>query len=225
MPLTAAQKEDELRFWLPQDAEHNLFFYLGFQEPGLKAAAKQLYDEYQQAFSLRRGDNLHLALRNILPRSQALKMRARAMQDRGVWTGWIYPSFLDHTRGEMDVMLARIRPSGITSREELCFGNRMNADHLAFAAHLLDPSEAAAEALLNGKLRPNAEAVSNACFRDTYGTLREISQRVGGEVDRFFSGLDLSKVKDVIHPALAAHVVREGQRFLQTIERLPTQAA
>ena len=225
MQLTPTQIDDELRFWLNQDREHNLFMFLGLEEPALKAAAKELHDRYAHLFSLRRGDNLQMMLRDVVPASQALKRRAIAMQERGAWIGWLFPSFIAHIRDEIDVMLARIRPGGIQSRDELCFGNRMNADHLAFASHLVDPSEATAKAAIDGKLRPDAVLATNQCFTDTYGSLLELSRRTGREVDAFFSNLDLRAVKDVIHPALAAHVVREGKRFLQVIDqRLPKAA-
>ena len=227
MQLTPAQIQDELAFWLNQDREHNLFLHLGLEEPRLKAMARELFDQYDYFFRSRFGDNLQRMLRFVTPQSQAFKNRVLALQNQGRWVGWLFPSFVQHIRDEIDVMLARIRPGGISSRDELCFGNRMNADHIAFASHLLDPLAGAtdpAKKLAAGPLYDSLTA-KNRCMTDTYDSLLAISRQAGGEVDKFFTGFDLRKFPSVIHPALAAHVVREGQRFLKTIDRLPAQAA
>lgn len=210
------QLTNDVRFWLGQDMEHNLFFALGFEDPELRAAAQRLHDAYQTILAR---DDLGAGLR-LLETSQAFKLQALAKAERG-WVGWIFPLFIDHTRREMDMMLARIRPGGVTSREELCFMNRIGQEHCAFAAHLLDPSEkgphdrARLLELASGEL-------ANGCAAATYGTLLALSKKAGSRIDALFSGLDLAKTRSVIHPVLAAHVVREGRRFVGTMRTLPT---
>ena len=156
----------------------------------------------------------------ILTQAQNFKTRALAAASTH-WVGWIFPLFIEHTKRELDYMLMRISPSGLSARDELCFGNRINAEHVAFAAHLLDPSEHHAFAALGTPLGTNADALANRCIQETYGSLLALSQRSGADIDKLFTGIDLTKTKSVIHPVLAAHVVREGKRFLQTMAAMP----
>lgn len=213
--LTPAQIAEETRFWAGQDSEHNLFFSLGFEDPVLRSDAQRLRDAYEDA---RRRDDLG-AIMALVPSSQDLKNRALAAS-RTHWTGWIWPLFLEHTRMEIQMFLVRISPEGTTPSGELCFGDRMNAEHCAFAAQLLDPTETTLQKALEeqGKI---AASLVNTCGTQTYDTLLSLSQRSGAAIDRAFSGVDLAKTRSVIHPALATRVVREGKWFLGKMQGLP----
>lgn len=167
-------------------------------------------------------NNTGLALNTILPQSQAFKQELKQKQAAG-WIGWIYPAFIDHVDMEMKMFLARISPQGLSARSELCFGNKMVADHCALAAHLLDPSESALHNALNHQLRPKAQSNVNSCMTEAYPTLLRLSQMAGSEIDKAFSGLNLQATKSIIHPALAAHVVREGTWFNNTMMRIPSE--
>jgi hypothetical protein len=115
MPLTPAQANEEIKFWLYQDMEHNLFFSLGLEDPGLKVKAQKLYDDYQK--DLFKND-LKTAFNDILPRSQVFKQELKATQAQK-WVGWIYPDFVDHVDMEIRYFLARISPQ--ESRPEMSF--------------------------------------------------------------------------------------------------------
>lgn len=216
MQLTQPQIDDELRFWLNQDKEHMLFYSLGFVDPGLKSESTRLYEAYESALSR---DDLKTGLQ-ILSQSQAFKERALALASTR-WVGWIYPLFIDHTRRELTYMLARVQPGGVSPRDMLCFGNRINSEHCAFAAQLLDPTETAVQNAAQ-TAKGQSGAIANQCMTETYPTLLQLSQRSGSAIDQMFSGLNLASTKSIIHPALAAHVVREGKRFMSTIATLPT---
>jgi hypothetical protein len=99
----------------------------------------------------------------------------------------------------------------------------MSADHCALAAQLLDPSEAALQNTLNHQLKDKAQANANSCITQSYPTLLQLSKVAGSEIDKAFSGLNLNTTKSIIHPALAAHVVREGTWFNNTLKRLPVE--
>ena len=216
MQLSQAQIDDEVRFWvLNQDREHALFYKLGIVDPALQAEAAALYDQYEDA---RQRDDLGAAMQ-ILAKSQDFKSRAlTASRER--WIGWLFPLFYDHTRAELEIMLIRIQPGGIAPRGEICAVDRFNADHVAFAAHLADPMEGAVLAKA-APLAVNTADLANRCATETYASLLELSRRAASDVDGFFSGFDPSKTQSVIHPALAAHVVREGKRFVTNLATLP----
>ena len=205
-----------------------LFCQIGINDAALSDQGKQLHEAYE---SLRAKDDLGGALK-LLDASQAYKMQLLAAA-RERWIGWLYPLFIEHIHRELAFFQRRISPGGITSRVELCFWDRITAEHAAFAKHLLDPSlelpapGALADAppispipeMLNG-IEQSAIDVSNACARETYATLYALSQMKSNEMNATLAGLDLKTTPSIIHPKLAAHVIREGQRFTGTLRRL-----
>lgn len=208
MQLSPMQQQDDLRFWLNQDREHNLFYMLGFQDPALKREAERLFNAYERAF--RRGD-LSMAL-GVVPASQAFKTRALAILRPPFGAGkagYIWPSFVDHTKREIDMMLARQRPGGVASREEICFGDRMLAEHAAFAASLADPIEQAALATAARTASQGIGELANRCATETLGTLVGLSSQAQNTLDAFLHDPKVG-AGALIHPVLAEHVIREA---------------
>lgn len=209
---TQQQIQNDVLFWLAnQDKEHNLFFTLGFQDPLLRKEAQDLYDAYVKA-----GTNVDQLLA-IAPRSQEFKRRAFAIAKQK-WIGWIFPTFIDHTRREIDYALTRMTRD-LTPQEETCFWTLIGAEHAAFAAHLLDPVEAGP---IQEAMRNNAQLgqLHASCQNAVMPSFVELSKRAALELDKYFSGLNLKTTESVIHPVLAAHVVREGRRFVETMNAL-----
>ena len=219
--LTPTQTNDLIRFWLNQDREHALFYALGFQDAQLRAEAMRLHDDYARALA---ADDLAAGM-VVLERAQAFKLAALARLKTGEWLGWIWPTFLQHTFDELEMMRAKIsRP--VLPRAELCAIDRFNLEHLAFAAHLFDPSEKALQAATTEAAAP-ALATANRCAADTYATLRDLSLRSGAAIDRLFTDVTsrTPPPASIIHPALGAHVVREGRHWLDTMRSLPPISA
>ena len=221
--LTQAELDDEVRFWLNQDREHNLFYALGFQREDLRSEAMRLHDAYAEAQAR---DDLGAGLA-ILDHAQAYKLAAKARLDAGEWLGWIWPSFIQHTHDELAHMRAKVAAGGAASpREETCLIDRFQLEHLAFAAHLLDPGERHLDRVVTAAAIPALDA-ANRCAADTYETLRALSLRSAARIDQLFSAVVVAKKPppaSIIHPALGAHVVREGRRWLGTLQALPPVA-
>ena len=249
--LTPAQIQDDLAFWLNQDKEHNLFFMNGFLDSALKSAAAKLFLEYDkalskgnleealesivprsQAFKLHALERMkgapppppppelraRLSPRSRLPASRGDSARLAGPPGGAGALGYIWPSFVEHTGREVDTMLARIRGE-LRSRDEICMGDRMLAEHAAFAAHLLDPAERALVSTAQEASDKTFDLVAN-CTKDSLETLIMLSRTAGTALDAFVKG-PLSTAKSVIHPLLADHVKREGERFLGTLAVLP----
>ena len=216
MQLSPAQKEEDVWFWLGQDAEHMLFFTLLIEDPAFKDEAKRLYAEYDAAL---RRDDVGAALA-VLQRSQAFKLRLLAAAKER-WIGSAYPLFIEHVHRELDFMDKRIKGQ-LSARDELCFGNRINAEHAAFAAHLLDPVEVAVQDQARAAAQKSA-GLAQGCMTAMYPALLQMSRQAASELDQFVSGLNLAQTRSIIHPLLAAHVNREGKRFLGKIAELPAQ--
>lgn len=214
--LTPAQTQEDLAFWLNQDREHNFFFMNGFTDPTLKKGAESLFNAYDKA--IRRGD-LKRALA-IVPAAQAYKRQALAMLQQNAGAKWyIWPSFVQHTGREIETMLARVQGQ-LRSREEVCHGDRMLAEHAAFAASLLDPVEEVPLANVARDASNRTLQLAARCATDTLGTIVDLSRAAGAELDAFVKG-PLSTAKSLIHPVLADHVRREGERFMRTLDTLP----
>lgn len=97
-------------------------------------------------------------------------------------------------------------------------------DHAAFAMHLLDPSEASriSQALT---LLGNFNQLWHGCGTALNQQLLSLTTRSGLDLDAYLKNLGIGKpggARSIIHPVLAEHVVREGQRFLATITALQT---
>lgn len=210
--------ENDVRFWLGQDMEHNFFFALGFADPALKEQAQRLHDAYQGAL----GRNDLGAAFALVPASQAFKKTALAAT-RARWTGSVYPTFIDHVFREIDWML--VRPSalastgGLPTQEEVCAIDRLNSDHAALAAHLLDPGEGALVDKAHD-LHKRAMQVTAGCAQAVLPTLLAISKQVAAEADALVDALITTKPAHIIHPRLAAHVQREGQYFLGKLQQI-----
>ena len=216
---TEQQIRDDVHFWLgDQDREHNLFFALGVEEPGFRAEAQRLYEAYTAA--QQRGSVEELLA--IAPASQDLKHRLfEASKNR--WIGWLFPLFYDHVRREIDYALTRVQRD-LTPQEELCFWTQIGAEHAAMAAQLLDPTEH--EAVLEGfRQAGNLTKLHDACQQQVMPSFVELTRRAATDLDTYAKIAASGAVKSVIHPTLAQHIIREGQRFMQLLVTVPPPAA
>ena len=223
-------------FWSRQLSEHALFMSLGFEMVDLRHDALDQHRTWEK-FRETKVSRLRpfsdpgpvaseaLELARVL---RGLKTHAIDRLEGGEWLGWLFPSFVDHTRRELDYFVESVtRESEGKKRarkdvlsEELCSWLRFMREHAGFAAHLLDPEEKAlhARAMAIEKELGNAE---NLCGR-AMEQLVVLSKKAGEILDAYFkgSGLGTKQTKSIVHPFLAAHVVREGEEFLRTIKLL-----
>ena len=208
---------EDILFWLgSQDREHNLFLKLGIDPnsaPQLHAEATRLHAAYENAA---RTQNIPELLRLSGP-SQELKRAAYAMSQQR-WIGWLFPVFYDHIRREIDYALTRIqRP--ITPQEEICFWTQIGAEHAAMAAHLLDPTEMIPfQQAMNQYAK--MDGLHKSCANQIVPSMQTLTERAARELDAFFTNTKLLKPKSVIHPVLQEHIIREGRRFVQTMQAM-----
>lgn len=218
---------DEITFWSRQLSEHALFLHLGLDHPGMKAQAFALHRQWE-AFRAELGQltaNEGPVARDraivLAMDLRALKLEVFNTQKTGTWLGWLFPTFVDHMRRELDYFIGKITGNLTDMNQEACVWMRFMAEHASFAAHLLDPEEVPlikqAARLTHDFLR-----IEDGCGKVTLPSLLELGRRSGRELDEYFqrSGIGTAKVRSVIHPVLAEHVVREGTRFVQTLDRM-----
>jgi hypothetical protein len=214
MPLA-----DDIDFWSRQLSEHCLFLMLGLDDRNLKARAQRLHEEWEK---FRRGARPIQAAIALTRETIAFKSEIYTKLAANQWLGWLFPLFVDHTRREAEYFLAALEGKQVDPAVECQMWMTFMGEHAAFAAHLLDPSEAEniREAL---RLQQKFGEHFHDCGAAVGPQLSSLGERSGQELDAYFNGLGIGKpggAKSVIHPVLAEHVVREGRRFLQTMQML-----
>jgi DUF2935 family protein len=215
-------KKSDISFWLPQLIDHSLFLKLGLEEPTLWNEADRLYAILTallpQVATLSVDDAVK-AIENPLKQLRDFESFCIDRGNQGKWIGWLFPMFIEHIRDEQDYFWQRVTAS-LTPAQEMCSWLGFMGQHCAFAQHLLDPSEGAKmQDALN--LLARFVDLSGGC-NVVNDQLLLLSQTAGTDLDAYLKNLGVGtpKLRSVIHPVLAAHVVREGQRFLDTVTAL-----
>lgn len=218
--------DNEIEFWSRQLSEHALFVHLGILDQPLRIRALELHQAWEEYRKIRK----NLPPREINGRALALAIDTKSflshVYDRlakGQWIGWLWPLFIDHIRREgdyfIDVMQHKAHDAESTCKTWIVF----MAEHAAFAAHLLDPTEAQ-------KIRQATTFIGE--FERLHGgcnamneQLLTMTAKAGKELDTYFASLGVgsAQLKSIIHPVLAEHVVREGRRFLGIVDQLKAQ--
>ena len=214
MPLA-----DDVEFWSRQASEHALFMQLGLDDKVLKRRSERLHTSWEH---FRRGPRRVPDAVALVLAGRELKMEVHARLSQGEWLGWLWPLFIDHVRREEDYFLGALQGTRLDPKTECQIWLTFMAEHAAFAAHLLDPSEA-------DRIRQALEmqGTLGELFRGCQSTMGEqllsLTQRSGMDLDAYLNALGVGKpggAKSIIHPVLAEHVVREGRRFLQTMQMI-----
>lgn len=220
-----------VRFWSRQLSEHALFFHLGLEERGLKEASLDEHNEWEKfrktipaRANERETDETIARYIEMTRELRAMKTHVLQRLNSGEWLGWIYPSFADHVRRELDysvnLLTENFGEGEKREKSELCSWLQFMAEHAAFASHLLDADERELMAEAS-EIQGNLEELHGRC-RSLTPQLIDMSQKAGKALDRYFTHLDanVTKVNSIIHPLLALHVVREGRMFLQTLAEM-----
>jgi hypothetical protein len=213
---------DEIDFWVRQLSEHALFLYLGIEEPNLKAEALKLHQKFEDFRTKFNGRPNDIALMNtvfpLLQQEREFKVRVLQALDAGKWIGWIFPLFVNHTILELDYLVDKLNGKQYSAEDELMFWNRINSEHAAFAAHLLDPAER--------ELFLSADQASQKFFDIPTSEMEmwvKLSITASEELDKFNKtarSAGPKAVKSVIHSVLLEHVIREGERSIKTLKSL-----
>ena len=210
---------DDIDFWSRQISEHALFMYLGLDDKRLKSEADRLHKQWE---SYRRGPRTVPDAIKLVLGTRDFKTEVHSRLVAGEWLGWLWPLFVDHIRREGDYFLGKLQGQMLSDADECATWITFMAEHAAFAAHLLDPSEATriqqAIAMLG-----TLNQLWKACSTSLNEQLLSLTTRSGLDLDAYLKNLGIgtpNAARGILHPVLAAHVVREGQRFLITLNAL-----
>lgn len=212
---------NEIDFWARQMSEHALFAHLGLEDPELKQAAletHQAFEDFRDQFN-QTPDDIEF-MNSILPllkKEREFQIKVLRLLDEGKWVGWIFPLFVNHVTLELDYFVDKLNGIKYSPKDEVMFWNRINSEHAAFAAHLLDPSERD----LFIKADKMSVKFMNIAKSEKEMMIR-LSLTASKQLDEFNKkAQSLGKtVKSIIHPVLLAHVIREGERSIKTLQNL-----
>ena len=213
---------DDIEFWSRQLSEHALFMQLGLDDKRLKSGAEGLHAQWER---YRHGSRTIPAAISLVIATRELQTEVHSRLIGGEWLGWLWPLFIDHIRREGDYFLTKLQGQMLSDTDECKTWLTFMAEHAAFAAHLLDPSETLRIQQAIGLLG-NFNHLWQGCGTSMNEQLLSLTTHSGLDLDAYLKSLrigTLGAVRSIIHPALAEHVVREGQRFLLTISALQGQ--
>lgn len=215
--------KDNIEFWSHQLSEHALFLHLGIEDKELKKEGLALHKKFEKFRNSFVKNSVSIEkMEKILPLVKELrdyKIEVLRRLLAGEWIGWIFPLFARHIILESDYFIDKLQGIEYTAQEEIAFWNIINGEHASFAAHLLDPSEEELSEAAHKMSKKFAQIV-----KTEDEMMLQISLKAANELDEYNkkadAGIDANKVNSVIHPALIKHVVREGQRSIQTLDSL-----
>lgn len=214
--ISQEQALDEINFWSRQLSEHALFLHLGLEEEPFKKQGQEIHNKFENY----RKNLTPANMAEILPLAKELrdyKVQVLTTLNSGKWIGWIFPLFARHIILELDYFVDKLNGIKYSDRDEVAFWNVINGEHAGFAAHLLDPSER--DLFLKGD---KLSQEFNPPMETETDMLIEISLKAAKELDAYNrkAEANIKTIKSVIHPVLIAHVVREGQRSIDTLDKL-----
>jgi hypothetical protein len=210
---------DEIQFWSRQESEHMLFFHLGIEEHALKQRALELHyawEKFRSNFFSDPNNTMDQVL-PLLKESREYHINIITRLLMGQWLGWIFPRFAIHVTLELDYLVDKLNGVPFSREDEIAFWNTINGDHADFDARLLDPTE---------RLLIKVATYFGTKFKRIPASSRETARRVSlqasYELDVFHKTArqlqQANLLRSVIHPKLTDHVIREGERSIQTLE-------
>ncbi|APR78355.1 Hypothetical protein A7982_03702 [Minicystis rosea] len=228
----AAHAVSEILFWTDQLMEHALFFTLLMPGDRLRAVrqeARQFQLLFAQNFLYARNNAWRDgALAPLLAATQSsvrqlidYKRRMQRAQESGVLQSLVWPLFFDHVAREAERFATRLQQmaqgnAALQLDEVSSFWTEIMAEHLEFVAHLLDPEERALIAKATAKAEVAHRAHEGHPSRAELVTMADeiIDFKTAAE-----QGIDTGKIKSIIDPALADHVLREAVKFSDEVKR------
>jgi hypothetical protein len=223
-PLGNPTQETDVEFWARQLHEHAVFLYLLIENNDLARRAKSIDVEFTNILPKLVGKSVPEQVKLLVLPIRELRVLKTEVLNRlatGEWLGWAWPKFVEHIRAELDYAWARMTTKILDPRDELCRWEWFMSEHATFASKLLDPTEVSKTGQAD-TLASQFATLGASCASDTMGTLLAMSRERGTELDSYLTtlGAGAPNLRSILHPVLAIHVVREGRRFLVTLDRL-----
>lgn len=223
----------ETLFWTDQLMEHAAFFVMLMPGPELtnvRGRAKEFRASFARQFEATR--TAHLDSTNFAAFNHSTidlvkpfidyKAHLGAEQLSGRLRSLVWPSFFEHTLREAERFVQRLTQFStgditISRSEASGFWTSIMAEHAGFISHLLDPEER--ELVLRA-------SELGSTFRSLHDQIPPEKEPVLVAVENIIDfkiaaeeGIELGKIKSIIHPTLADHVRREALKAADELKR------
>lgn len=229
-PAAPFSIEDEYLFWTHQISEHALFLALSMNAETLATIGRSDLRENAFSYYWDAGQRVEEFIRKesfeLDDTFNFLSGFEQYLNDlfnvvNGQWIGYVYPSIVTHYLLELQYLQNKLTEyatgqSLTTADEEIRFWQKLAADHAAVIARLLDPSEivrfkntVAFSELFNNLLANRESDLELESMVLLTLENNETLNQIFGDIQ---DGILSAEVQSVIHPALIAHIIREGER-------------
>ncbi len=233
-PSLAACAVAELLFWSDIMMEHAQF--LALLLPGNRLSPERRHaQKFQKAFG-----KFFIALRGqvirdnevheLCTKAQALILKLidftvslRLRQESGALHSLVWPTFFAHITREAQHLLALLTALSkgkrtLSHAEVSAFWTEIMSEHLDFIAHLLDPSEKPLIAVA-GEQAKHFQTIRLNLHQISLHELSSLAEEAINFKEAAEQGIDAGKIKSIIDPALADHVLREALKFADDLKR------
>lgn len=219
--MTPAEILDEVQFWSVQMSEHCGFIAHAFaDDSGIKGQAmshEANWKNFAQGSARLQPDGM---VRAAVEFAVPLRMFKQAVLER-VQTGnappSMWPSMLRHMLMELDMFTAKLEGT-LSPHEEIFLWLVHSVEESEFAAHLLDIDERQLVQQL-GLGAGRFHALAAAAKQGVLNLPAAQAEATGFAQWLGASGIGTPKVRSMVPPGLAQHVLREQQRFAQLLAR------
>ena len=223
-------------FWTDIMMEHAQFFVMLMPGPELathRAEAERFQASFRQQFDRVRTAAIdrtnytalnHSTVELVKPFAD-WKHRLGEAQATGKIRSLVWHDFFEHTALEAERFMRRLQTfsrgmAELDRGEVVDFWAKIMEDHSEFIAHLLDPQEKT----LIAAARKSADLFSTLRAEHKTNPNAKAKALAEGQAIVAFKtvatkGIEESKIKSIIHPALADHVRREAVKFVDELKR------
>lgn len=153
----------------------------------------------------------------LLNRTGALKTNVLNLEKAGIWSGWLYPGFIQHMLDELNFFYNKLK-GNVSIEDEITFWNKINAEHVDLTSHLVNIGVGENRQVVNdGFIISNNGYLLDSYSPDLINAYEYALESLG-----YMTYVRNSKISSIINPILAEHDIRETERaieFLRSINR------
>lgn len=216
--------DEEIKFWDQQIMEHMIFVNSGLVEKEIKKQglpitlytnSLELAEEWQDLLISKPSLNYNEDVLDLATRTLSYQNEVKETQLNGHWIGWLSDSFYNHINLELEYFIDKLNEEPFNIESELNFWFIERKTETEAIIKLLDPTEKNWEE----KARIAIDVLDDADESNDDPDFLNLTLKAFTKLDKFYGqlGNDIKKntVKTNIHPLLAAHVKREGERAIE----------
>ena len=221
--------EEDIEFWGKQVMEHMIFVNTGLVEKEIKrqqlpvrlySESSEFTEDWRELLTGEPSLNYISDVRDLASRTLSYQNEVKEVQLNGSWIGWLSDSFYNHISLEIEYFMDKLDEEPFNIDSELNFWSIERKGDTEATIKLLDPSEKNWEerARLAIEKLEDAEQLEGSEEQDFLALSLNAFEKLDKFYENLGNGIKKATVKTNIHPMLAAHVKREGERAIKTLK-------